>query len=173
MKEQWIDVVGFEGLYKVSSLGKILDCSTLEIKIGSKRPDGYRSIRMKKGGKVYNRYVHRLVALHFISFVPSCKNNYQVNHKDQNKDNNTIYNLEFVSPKANANYGDRINRISETRKKNGSIGGVGKAVICQENGIIYHSIMEAERQTGVKNTLISKCCKGYQKTAGGFHWTYA
>lgn len=173
MKEQWTDIVGFEGLYKVSSLGRVLNCATLEIKIGSKRPDGYRSIKLKKGGKVYNRYIHRLVALHFIHLAPPLETKYQVNHKDQNKDNNSIYNLEFVSPKANANYGDRISRISETRKKNGSKGGVGKSVICHENGIIYPSIMEAERQTGIKNTLISKCCKGYQRTAGGFHWTYA
>lgn len=172
MEEQWVDIVGFEGLYKVSSLGRILDCSTSEIKEGSKRPDGYRSIKLRKECKQYNRFIHRLVALHFIPFIPPCKTKYQVNHKDQNKDNNTVYNLEFVSPKANANYGDRIRRISETRKKKGSIGGVGKSVVCHETGVIYPSIMEAERQTGIKNTLISKCCKGYQRTAGGYHWSY-
>lgn len=172
MKEVWKDIVGFEGLFKISNTGLVLNCLTGEVRTGSKRPDGYWGIKLKKDGVDYNKYIHRLVAYHFTAFVPEKDVTYQINHKDENQSNNIITNLIFTDAKGNANYGTRIARIVETRRKKGSTGGKGKPVRCVETGIVYHSIMEAERQTDIKNTLISKCCKGYQNTAGGYHWEY-
>ena len=63
-----------------------------------------------------------------------------------------------------------------------SFGGIGgdnggsekqrKKVLCVETGVIYESIKEASRQTGIDNSGISKVCRGVRKTAGGYHWQY-
>lgn len=77
---------------------------------------GYMIVRLKTSKGTYkNFYVHRLVAQ---AFLPNPYMYPQVNHKDENKSNNNLENLEFCTAKYNANYGTRIQRITETRAIN-------------------------------------------------------
>ena len=67
------------------------------------------------------------------------------------------------------NYGTAIERMSETQRH---FNINQKEVLCVETNTVYHSCMEAYRQTGINNTGISKVCNGARETAGGFHWKF-
>ena len=109
-RELWRWVVGFEGLYMVSSFGKVMSVPVNQIRRGSsyKKPGmevlhhdngrGYRSISLYKDGVQHQTTVHRLVAQ---AFIPNPKNLPQINHKDGDKSNNNVYNLEWVTAKEN------------------------------------------------------------------------
>lgn len=103
--EHWKDVVGFEGYYVVSDMGRIMRVAIGE---NGRRPGnirhpyanggGYPSLILSKDGKGYTRMVHRLVAEAFLGPVPDGK---EVNHKDGNKNNNHVDNLEYISHSRN------------------------------------------------------------------------
>ncbi|WP_195921980.1 NUMOD4 domain-containing protein [Lactobacillus crispatus] len=166
MIEIWKDIKGYESLYQVSNLGRIksLPRSTTIGRIRKLRTNhsGYLYFSAWKNGKVKMLSVHRLVAQ---AFIPNPEELPQVNHKDENKKNNKVSNLEWCTAKYNTNYG--------TGKKRASIK-ESLSVICidlQGNEIkIFDSITEAKRQTGANN--ISAVCKGKLKTSGGFRWKY-
>lgn len=108
--------------------------------------------------------VHRLVMETFSPIENS--NEFEVNHKDENKNNNRIDNLEWVTSKENCNYGTRNFRLSMDKNI---------PVECVETGIIYRSFHEAAEKTNIGIESINMCCTGYRnrKTAGGYHWRYA
>lgn len=108
--------------------------------------------------------VHRLVMETFLPIENS--NEFEVNHKDENKNNNRIDNLEWVTSKENCNYGTRNFRLSMDKNI---------PVECVETGIIYRSFHEAAEKTNIGIEGINMCCTGYRnrKTAGGYHWRYA
>ena len=99
--EIWKPVVGYEGLYSVSSFGRVRrDCGTSGSHIGlilkqAIRKDGYPQISLYRNRTKTPFKVHRLMALCFMGVRPE---GYQVNHKDGNKSNNCINNLEYVTP---------------------------------------------------------------------------
>ncbi len=171
MKEEWRDIKGYEGLYQVSNLGRVKSLKkktfaginggiyiTRKERIlnYSKDHKGYLRVNLciNKISKKY--FVHRLVAG---TFLDNPNNLPQVNHKDENKENNYVSNLEYCTQKYNVNYGSRTEK---TRKK----------VICLETGIKYESITEAEKTLNIANQSIVACCKGKRKTAGGYSWKY-
>lgn len=116
---------------------------------------------MQRSGYYYvdlqgkRRLVHRLVAEAFIDNPDDLP---EVNHKDEDKVNNSVENLEWCDSKYNANYGTRNKRR-------------GKPIQCIETGIIYWGAREMERQTGIKHNNIAKAIKNGIKT-GGYHWKY-
>lgn len=98
-KEIWIDVVGYEGLYKISNCGSVKNQDG-SIKIQHQRK-GYFSVNLYRNAKFKNKTVHRLVA---IAFIPNPNNYPQVNHIDGDKLNNQHSNLEWCTPKQNTNH---------------------------------------------------------------------
>lgn len=130
MQEAWKDIPNFEGYYQVSNFGrirsitrkaktKILNNNYRTIKgqliSPAKTKDGYLKVSLSKKHKRYYFRVHRLVANAFLSNP----NNYPViNHKDENKLNNRVDNLEWCSIKYNCNYGTRNERISKANSIN-------------------------------------------------------
>ena len=109
--------------------------------------------------------VHRLVAL---AFLPNPDNLPQVNHKDENKTNNMVGNLEWCSKSYNINYGTRNERTAKANWK--SIKQFTKDGFFLKE---YPSMKEASRQTGFYKSAISSCCKGKRKSAYGYIWRYA
>ena len=161
MKEIWKDCKGYEGLYQVSNLGRVWNVKLQKYLKGSYNKDGYHQVYLTaKNGKRKTESVHRLVALAFLS---NPNNLPQVNHKDENKGNNCVDNLEWCNAKYNANHGTRNKRISKAN----SI-----PVYCFELDKIFYGTREAERELGINHSSISKACKGKQKTTGGYHWEY-
>ena len=158
------DISGYPN-YQISNLGRVWNKTSQRYLKGEIDIHGYHRVTMIAiNGKAKHEKIHRLVALTFIENP----NNYpHVNHKDEDKNNNSVSNLEWCDIKYNNNYGTHQERCIETKKKNDTF---CKSVICIETGIVYESVAEATRQTGI--THITDVCKGKRKIAGGYHWQY-
>ena len=154
MIEQWKKIDEFP-IYSVSNCGRIRNDITGNVLLGGYDRDGYRQVTLSYNHKQYNRRICRLVA---IAFIPNPDNLPIVNHKDENKENDYCFNLEWCTVGYNNNYG---HRTSKTRRK----------VQCIETTCIYDGVRVAERSTGISHTNISKACKN-GCIAGGFHWKY-
>lgn len=190
-KEIWKDVKDYEGLYQVSNLGRVKRLEWKRFSLGKWQTikekvlkqtigtTGYWHISLNKNGSHNTYKVHRLVAR---AFIPNPDNLPCINHKDNNPLNNKVENLEWCTYKYNNNYKDHNKKLSqsrlgkkasdETRQKLRDSNPKMLSVQCIETEIIYKSINEASRKTGVDASAISKVCKGKYKTAGGFHWKY-
>lgn len=164
-EEVWKDVKNYDGLYQVSNLGNVKSLNRKGTKGGlikqDLRKDGYLQVHLTKNRKMKNYLVHRLVAEAFISNLNNLE---EINHKDENKQNNKLDNLEFCTRKYNMNYGTRPYKNAKK--------------VCQtdlNNNIIkiWNSIREASRNTNINSSHISKCCKGLLRTSGGYIWRYS
>lgn len=178
MKEIYKDIKGYEGLYQISNLGNVraLDRTTAFGRGYKKIPmhnlticidsQGYNSVCLSKDGVQKRHLVHRLVAYAFLNNP----NGYpEVNHKDENKSNNCVSNLEFCTSKYNANYGNRNKKVVDTKKTKGLL----KKVVCVETGVVYDTISDAARSINGWRSNIWKCIKDGSGTSGGYHWKYA
>lgn len=188
--EIWKPIKGFEGLYEISNTGLVKSLrrevpnnggiSIVKEKIlkPQKEKNGYLRIGLNKRNKKYMFLIHRLVAESFISNV----NNYaEINHKDGNKSNNNVDNLEWCSRSYNIKH-SYINKLRNTdinRKNAKKMIEKNKRKVVQKdlNGNminIFDSIKEAGELTNIDKTSICSVCKhkGYYKTAGGYIWEY-
>ena len=147
IEEIWRPVVGYEGLYEISSYGRVRSLD-MYVKIGygndrlhkgkvlnpAKDTGGYLKVHLYCNGKQKTIDVHRLVAQ---AFLPNPDNLPQVNHKDEDKTNNNVTNLEFCTAKYNLSYGTARIRERDTKIKNGYYTGLSKEEYrkkwCQEN----------------------------------------
>lgn len=116
-QEEWRPVPGHEGLYEVSSLGRVKSFVTSNPKIisGSKDKDGYIKIGLKDHeGNLKWYQIHRLVG---VAFIPNPENKETINHLNECKNDNRVSNLEWATRKENVNYGTRNQRMSDKIKK--------------------------------------------------------
>ena len=125
---------------------------------------------MKENGKVKFFKVHRLVYEAFYGEIP---NGMQVNHINEIKTDNRLENLNLMTPKENCNYGTRLERILK-KTTNGKCSNPVFQIDKTNNEVIteFPSLREVERQLGISNSSISKCCLGKRNTAGGFKWQF-
>ena len=132
MIEEWRPVVDYEGLYEVSSYGRVRSLDKydsmnrfLRGRILRLFTDGlgYLRAQLYSNSKRKSFLVHRLVAQ---AFIPNPDNLPQVNHRDENPSNDNVDNLEWCDGKYNVNYGTRIDRIRDIRLKNGTYTGLSK-----------------------------------------------
>lgn len=114
--EEWKNVIGYEGLYEVSNKGNVRNVRSNKLLKLSKNCYGYIQVHLYKNGIRTGLKVHRLVAQ---AFIPNPDNFPQVNHKDEDKTNNNVENLEWCDAKYNMNYGHRTENAISTRVKNG------------------------------------------------------
>lgn len=158
--EIWKDIPGYEGLYQVSNYGRVKSFHGRVEKEKILQPyykQKYAQILLIKDKKRKLARVHRLVAE---AFIPNPDHKPQVNHKDENKRNNNVDNLEWCDCDYNIIYSQ------------------GKAVLQYDktgNFLREWACMrDAERQLGINITNISACCRkvGRVKTAGGYIWRY-
>ena len=101
MKEIWKDIKGYEGLYQISNFGNIKSLRTNKLVKAFKNTKGYCQVSLWNNNVKKMFVVHRLVAQ---EFIPNPNNLLQVNHKDEDKKNNNVDNLEWCSVKYNCNY---------------------------------------------------------------------
>ena len=157
--EIWKDIEDYEEYYQISNLGRIRNKKENRILKPSKS-GGYYHISLRYGNKK-EMLIHRLVAK---AFIPNPLNLSYVNHKDENKLNNNVENLEWCTAKYNNSYGK------------GALAKNQRVIQydLQGNAIkIWESIKEASEELGVSQEGISACCRGIHKTSGGYAWTYA
>lgn len=178
--EEWKNIEGYEGLYQISNYGRVKSLSrkvwqfnkyviTQEFIMKNKNSkDGYKRIILCKDGKYKTFLVHRLVAKHFLNNINNLP---YINHKDENKDNNSVDNLEYCTAKYNCNYGNHnINLINSIKRKK-------KTLQYDLNGNLikeWISASSASKGTGISKCNIIACCnnKEHYKTAGGYVWRY-
>ena len=154
------DIKDYEGLYAATSCGKIYSYRAKRFLKPIKNKKGYLYVNLCKDGVCKHYFVHRLVA---DAYLPNQDNLPQVNHKDEDKSNNALPNLEWISPKDNTNYGTGKERSAKSRQKK---------VICIETQQIFDSVTKAAKAVNVSPSHISECCRGKLKTSGGYHWAY-
>lgn len=166
--EIWKDIPGYEGLYQVSTLGRVKSLSRQNMsqryhnkgycvkeKILKARKRGkqrnYYSVALFKDGLRIEHSVHRLVMLTFVG-----KSNLTVNHIDENTLNNTLSNLEYLSNADNIRY-------SKCKK-------VNQYTLNKEFIKTWDSIVDAQNKLHIGH--ISQVCNGMRKSAGGFGWKF-
>lgn len=169
MNEIWKDINGYEGLFQVSSNGVIRSLDRyLPMPNGGEKlvkgriikqyitSNGYMIVNLGKNRK----YVHRLVAEHFI---PNPNNLPQIDHINTDKTDNRVCNLRWVTHKEN------INNPLTIDKKNKPI-----IQFSKDGELIrkWNSAMDVQRELGLHQGNICQCCKGKYKSAGGYIWRY-
>lgn len=160
-KETWREIKGYEGTYWVSDKARVKNRKGLILK-QTPNTSGYLATRLCRGNREYKWwFIHRLVAL---AFIPNPESKPDVNHKDGDKFNNAIENLEWVTK--HENHIHRVYVLKRSMKP-------PKKIQCLESGKIYESISLASIDIGYKSTgALWKALNGKQITARGFHWTY-
>lgn len=168
MNELWGIIPGYEGLYNVSSMGRVYSVSENRILHPTLHRTGYYYVGLTKNGQRKQFRVHRLVAEVF------CPNDdpdqkVMVNHKNENKADNRAENLEWCTAAYNINYGTCIERRKAALEK---------GVVCLnfngEEVARYKSVAEANRALGkpASDNSICRACMGKLRVAFGRKWRY-
>ena len=186
MREIWQDLKNYEEYYKISNRGKLKRKARFRYdKIRNRKNyfkeslvklsdngHGYMMVRLYPDYKPH--YVHRLVAN---NFIPNPLNKKEVNHKNGNKLDNSVNNLERVTPKEN------MLHLSKVLKTKYNLSGLNKSREKQKKKVcsmdsngkiikIFESISEAGRFMKANPSGISGCCQGKNKTCKGLIWKY-
>ena len=156
MNEIWKQVVGYEGLYEVSNLGKIKSfyISKNILKNCAER-DGYFVIGLNKKKKRKQFKVHRLVAQ---AFIPNLENKPCVNHIDNNPQNNNIFNLEWCTYKENTQHSLKQGRMVDMAKIRGETLGSKnpRALINEKQVLEIRSLVSKMKQKDIANLFLLK-----------------
>lgn len=163
--EIWKDIEGYEGIYQISNKGSVKSIPRKGAKGGLIKPtadkDGYLCIGLNKNARRKTFKVHRLVAA---AFIPNTENLPEVNHKDENKLNNCVDNLEWCTHIYNSSYGTRWKRIGD------ALSMPVYSVDAFGNIEYFNSRVEAEKNTGVCASNIICAIKGEYSQAGNRKW---
>lgn len=165
-EEIWKSIEGYNGLYEVSSFGRVRSLRLGKTKIlkPGKNTCGYLRVELHKDGEKKKFLIHRLVAE---EFIPNPEGKPQVNHKSEVKTENFVENLEWTTRSENINYGTRNERAGMAKSK--PVLQYSKDwKFLQE----FPSIIEAYKHTDINNRDICSCCLGKRKSAGGYIWKY-
>lgn len=173
-EEKWKDIQGYEGLYQVSNLGNVRSVDRIvkhypkdyfqkgRVLKSALTKNGYPMVILVNHNDRKTKMIHRLVAE---TFIPNTNNLPQVNHKDEDKINNKVDNLEWCTHKYNVNYGHRNENMSTK---------LGKKVAMLKDGQIvkvFNSQAEAKRN-GYSQAQISKCCNVIVEHYLGYQWMF-
>lgn len=164
--EVWKDVAGYEGYYKVSNQGNVY--SVERIIRGKKygglvlkpiyNKDGYVRVYLYENGIMQTKSIHRLVAE---AFIPNPNNYLEINHKDEDKTNNYVENLEWCTREHNINHGTRNEKAGLAQSKR------VKAINVETGEVLtFSSTMEAGRK-GYGSGSVSSACRGVYKSGVG------
>lgn len=180
------DIIGYEGIYKVTEEGKIISLNfgaKNHALSGVQKPlkqirssSGYYHVQLYKNGKPSTKLVHKIVAE---AFIPNPDNKAEVNHIDGNKANNCASNLEWVTRKENLSHAVEtgLKRRSPMLGKTGGKNVLSKPVMqmSTEGKLIkeWASSYDAEKEGGFNQNSIRSCACGFKKTYKGFVWRYA
>lgn len=145
------DIKGYEGLYAVTSCGRIWSYRSKKFLKNQLDRYGYEYVNLKFQGRCKKEKIHRLIAE---AYIPNPNNLPQVNHKDEVKTHNWISNLEWCSAKYNTLY-------SQSKK-----------VECIETGEIFNCAEDAANSVNRSLNTMRGCLHGNQATCAGYHWKY-
>ena len=171
--EIWKDIPNYEHLYKVSNLGRICSLERTStnynkitkqiIKVASDNGRGYKYVTLSKNGIMRKLYVHRIVA---VAFIPNPLNFPTINHRDENKSNNAVSNLEWCSYDYNNKYGTAMARAKKTRRTNGNIRPIDMYDLKGTFLKHYECTYDVERD-GLSRRCIYDVCNGRSRSYHG------
>ncbi|QOP49053.1 NUMOD4 domain-containing protein [Lacticaseibacillus paracasei] len=172
-REIWKDIEGYEGLYQVSDLDRVRsldreDAQGRRIKgrvlVVSSNGKGYRQINLCQYGDVKHKFIHRLVA---IAFLDNPNNLPEVNHKDENKANNVVSNLEWCSVIYNNMYGTRTKRSAKAKER--------PIYVVSGSGhhYFFDSTKKAVELLRLDGSNVSECLHDKRKHHHGFTFEWA
>lgn len=183
-EEQWKPIQGYDGRYCISNHGRVYSHLSKRVLKNSKTNNGYLTVELFDDNHKSKRHlVHRLVGETFLDNP----NKYPcINHKDENRSNNFVDNLEWCTHKYNSNYGTCIEkRVANTDyskpfyKEHALENSMKRRVKVSQYSVdgellnVYESGADASRETGISHSHILECCAGKRcKTVGGFVWKY-
>lgn len=188
-EERWTDVVGYEGLYSVSTNGKVYSHYSNRCLKRIITKTGHCRVHLVKDGKIKCIGIHRLVAF---AFIPNPHNKPTVNHINEDKKDNRVENLEWATHYEQNVHGTRIQRaVQHTDYKSRHIDYAAVAakhndkelnrsqmkpiIQMSKDGIAiarYDGLSEAARSNNLNPAGICECAKGRRKTCGGYRWKY-
>ena len=187
MNEIWKPIVGYEDYYEISNLGNVRSKGKCYIdklgRVQNRKPKqlktrvgkvGYLCVDLNANGISIQKHIHRLIAE---AFILNPENKPTVNHKDGNKLNNDISNLEWNTYSENNKHAvDNNLRQSPWTGKFGTDNPKSKAIVQMDKrgNIInkFASAREAKRITGINYKHISCCCLGKRMSTGGYCWKF-
>ena len=188
--EIWMPVVGYEGLYEVSNMGRV---KTLErtytqgvapftvkeaIKIASVKNTGYLRVMLSKNCKPKSYSIHRLVIIAFYGYHEILK---EVNHKNGVKSDNRLENLEWSDRSKNITHSFRVlgrtNSHSPFKKGKdhilyGKISANAKKVRCETLGVDFPSLAQADKELGIYKGGVHEICIGKRVQINGLTFRY-
>jgi len=172
--EIWKPIKGYEGLYEISNYGRVKSFKWNKKKIlkGNINNKGYLRVALLKNNVEIKKYIHRLVAE---AFIPNPNNYPCINHKSENKLDNTENNLEWCDFQYNDLYGTRNERILQTKKIKKCCNAEKPVLQYTLDGEFvaeYKSILDAARLTSTSKQIISYCCNNQIKKRKGFIWKF-
>lgn len=180
IEEIWKPTPGYEGYYEVSGLGRVRSLDRISrnrygeyIRKGklltpNRTADGYLEVGIWDGETSRNKSIHRLVAMTFIS---NPLNSLEVNHKDGNKENNTIDNLEWATHRENMDHCYRTGL--RERRPHAAILHNMKSVRCIETGVIFDCAKACGESFGIDSMVVLSSCNNQTKNPRcGYHFEY-
>lgn len=165
--ETWRNVADFEGLYKISNKGNVHSVErvssqgnkcggfTLKPTIAS---GGYLQVKLYENGIRKHKYIHRIVAE---AFIPNPNNYPEINHKDEDKTNNYVENLEWCTRKYNVNFGTAIERAAQAQSKK------VRAVNVETGEVLTFNSAKETGDKGYSSGVVYKACSGVYKSSIG------
>lgn len=167
---EWRDIKGYPD-YMVSDEGQVYSMKSKRLLTISDHGDGYKTVVLQKDGKSKHPFVHRLV---YETFVGSIPKGYEVNHKDEDKSNNRLDNLELLTHWQNVNFGTHNQRISQSLRTWRKIRGRAVFQFTLDGVLVkkWDSMADAH-ENGFHKSGISDCCNGRKKAYKGYRWEHA
>lgn len=172
-REIWKDIEGFEGLYQVSNMGRVRSLDREDAQ-GRRRKGrvladkhnnrGYHTIDLCRDGNIEYKLIHRLVAT---AFLDKPDNLPQVNHKDENKENNAVSNLEWCSALYNDMYGTRNKRVAKALERPIYV------VTSSGHRYFFESTRKAAKLLGLDRRAMHRCLKDKHKHHHGYTFEWA
>lgn len=151
------DIPGFPG-YKVNENGVIIGKLRKTPLSPANNGNGYFTVHMRINGKPFRRYIHRLVA---ITFIPNPLGLPEVNHKDKNKANNCVENLEWITRLDNIRHSFRLGRPPiDYTKRRGEFHPRSKQVLDITTGIVFNCAREAAECYDIKRGYLISMLNG-------------
>ena len=164
MPEEWKNVKGYENKYQVSNFGRVRNKVTHRLLKHGLNKNGYHRVNLYNESGMKSKFVHRLVAQ---AFIPNPDNKPQVNHIDEDKTNNIVSNLEWMTAKENNNYGTRTERVSKIQ----SIPIIATNLKTGKSQEFYGT-NECARQLSLDSGNICKVLKGRRTQFKGYTFKY-
>lgn len=156
------DIAGYEGLYAITSCGKVWSYKSKIFLSTRRNNSGYLIVNLCKDGKLKTYTIHRLLLKTYCPCDDMDK--LEAWHKDEDISHNWLSNLEWVKNRKELKQPERRKRLSSNTSRK------PLKVMCVETDTVYESVMAAHRATGISHGVILRACHNTRNTAGGYTW---